>query len=82
LFSLLLGLFISNVLDTPKWLKAGIQSEFYIQIGLVLPGASILFTEIMKAGLYGVDQAVIVVVTVWYFTYWIARKLKVDDESA
>jgi uncharacterized membrane protein YadS len=82
LFSLLLGLFISNVSDTPKWLKAGIQSEFYIQIGLVLPGASILFTEIMKAGIYGVDQAVIVVVTVWYCTNWIARKLKVDDESA
>ncbi len=80
LFSLLLGLFISNVLSTPNWLKAGIQSEFYIKIGLVLLGASILFTEIMKAGLYGVAQAVIVVVTVWYFAYWVARKLKVDDE--
>jgi uncharacterized integral membrane protein (TIGR00698 family) len=80
LFSLLLGLFISNVLGTPKWLKAGIQSEFYIKIGLVLLGASILFTEIMKAGLYGVAQAVIVVVAVWYFAYWVARKLKVDDE--
>jgi len=80
LFSLLLGLFISNVLRTPEWLKDGIQSEFYIKIGLVLLGASILFTEIMKAGLYGVAQAVIVVVSVWYFAYWIARKLKVDDE--
>ncbi len=80
LFSLLLGLFISNVLRTPEWLKDGIQSEFYIKIGLVLLGASILFTEIMKAGLYGVAQAVIVVISVWYFAYWIARKLKVDDE--
>ncbi|HOI31455.1 MAG: putative sulfate exporter family transporter [Bacteroidales bacterium] len=80
LFSLLIGLFISNVLKTPEWLKAGIQSEFYIKIGLVLLGASILFSEIMKAGLYGVAQAVIVVVSVWYFAYWIARKLKVDDE--
>ncbi len=80
LFSLVIGLFISNVLKTPEWLKAGIQSEFYIKIGLVMLGASILFTEIMKAGLYGVAQAVIVVVTVWYFAYWIARKLKVDEE--
>lgn len=80
LFSLLIGLFISNVIKTPQWLKAGIQSEFYIKIGLVMLGATILFSEIMKAGLYGVLQAVIVVVSVWYFAFWIAKKLKVDEE--
>ncbi len=80
LFSLLIGLFISNVIKTPQWLKAGIQSEFYIKIGLVMLGATILFSEIMKAGLYGVLQAVIIVVSVWYFAFWIAKKLKVDEE--
>jgi len=80
LFSLLIGLFISNVLSTPAWLKAGIQSEFYIKIGLVMLGTTILFSEIMKAGLFGVLQAVIVVVSVWYFAFRIARKLKVDEE--
>ncbi|MDP2424662.1 MAG: putative sulfate exporter family transporter [Bacteroidales bacterium] len=80
LFSLLIGLFISNVLKTPKWLKEGIQSEFYIKVGLVMLGSTILFSEIMKAGVYGLIQAIIIVVSVWYFAYWIAKKLKVDEE--
>lgn len=80
IFSLLIGLFISNVVGTPKWLKEGIQSEFYIKIGLVMLGATILFSEIMKAGLFGVMQAVLVVLSVWYFTYWLAKKLKLDAE--
>ncbi|HEX2976772.1 MAG TPA: putative sulfate exporter family transporter [Bacteroidales bacterium] len=80
LFSLVIGLFVSNVIGTPKWLKEGIQSEFYIKIGLVMLGATILFSEIMKAGLFGVLQAVIIVLSVWYFAFWIAKKLKVDAE--
>ncbi|MDP2089782.1 MAG: putative sulfate exporter family transporter [Flavobacteriaceae bacterium] len=80
LFSLLIGLFIRNVIKVPDWLKSGIQSEFYIKIGLVMLGASVLFSEIMKAGFYGLLQAVIVVVSVWYFAYWIAKKMKIDEE--
>jgi uncharacterized membrane protein YadS len=80
LFSLIIGLFISNVPGTPVWLREGIQSEFYIKIGLVMLGATILFSEIMKAGVFGLLQAVIIVFSVWYFAFWIAKKLKVDDE--
>lgn len=82
LFSLVIGLFVSNVIGTPKWLKEGIQSEFYIKIGLVMLGATILFSEIMKAGLFGVLQAIIIVMSVWYFAFWVAKKLKVDSELA
>ncbi len=80
IFSLLIGLFISNVVGTPKWLKEGIQSEFYIKIGLVMLGATILFSEIMKAGLFGVIQAIVVVMGVWYFAFWIGKKFKIDSE--
>ncbi len=80
LFSLLIGLFISNVLKTPAWLKEGIQSEFYIKVGLVMLGSTILFSEIMRAGFNGLIQAVVVVMTVWYLAFWIAKKLKVDEE--
>lgn len=80
IFSLLIGLFISNVIGTPKWLKEGIQSEFYIKIGLVMLGATILFGEIMKAGLFGLAQALIVIIGVWYFAFWIAKKMKIDEE--
>ncbi|MFA6951139.1 MAG: putative sulfate exporter family transporter [Lentimicrobiaceae bacterium] len=80
IFSLVIGLFVSNVIGTPKWLKEGIQSEFYIKIGLVMLGATILFSEIMQAGLFGIIQALIVVFCVWYFAFWISKKLKVDSE--
>ncbi|MDP3352724.1 MAG: putative sulfate exporter family transporter [Flavobacteriaceae bacterium] len=80
LFSLIIGLVISNIFKVPSWLKSGIQSEFYIKIGLVMLGASVLFSEIMKAGFYGLIQAIVVVVSVWYFAYWIAKKMKIDEE--
>lgn len=45
-------------------------------------GADILFSEIMRAGFYGLLQAVVVVISVWYFAFWLAKKLKVDDEMS
>lgn len=80
LFSLLLGLIIGNLFRIPSWLKPGVQTELYVKIGLVLLGATILFKDIMTAGTFGLLQAVIVVITVWYFTFWVSRKMKVDDE--
>ena len=80
LFSLGLGLLIGNLVKLPDWLRAGAQSEFYVKTGLVLLGSTILFGDILSAGSFGLIQAVIVVIAVWYFTFWIARKMKVDDE--
>ncbi len=80
LFSLLIGLIIGNVFRLPGWLRAGVQTELYVKIGLVLLGATILFKDILSAGSFGLIQAVIVVTVVWYFAFWISRKMKVDDE--
>ena len=82
LWCLFLGLFVSNVIGLPDWLKPAVRTEFYIKTGLVILGAGILFGEIVQAGFYGILQAVLVVVVVWYFTYWLAKKMKVDDEFA
>lgn len=79
-FSVALGLLIRNTVGLPKWLAPAVRSEYYIKIGLVLLGTSVLFGEIMKAGALGMLQAVVVVFTVWYFTFWLARKLKLDSE--
>ena len=79
-FSILIGLLISNTIRVPDWMKPAIQSEFYIKIGLVLMGTSVLFNNIMKAGALGLVQALVVVISVWYIAFWIARKLKVDAE--
>ena len=82
LWCLFLGLFVSNVLKVPEWLMTAVRTEYYIKTGLVILGAGILFGEIVKAGAYGIIQAVLVVGVVWYLTWWIARKMKVDDEFA
>lgn len=82
LWCLFLGLFVSNVLGTPEWLKVAVRTEFYIKSGLVILGTRILFGEILKAGAYGLIQALGVVFVVWYFCYWFAKKLKVDDDFA
>lgn len=80
LFSLLLGLLINNVFGVPAWLKPAIQTELYIKIGLVLLGANVLFQEIINAGGLGILQSVVVVFAVWYFTFWLTKRLGLDDE--
>ncbi len=82
IFSLILGLVISNVFRLPVWFRNSITSEMFVKIGLVLLGTSIIFGDILKAGAYGLIQALVVVVTVWYFSYWLCRKLKIDDEMS
>lgn len=79
-FGLLFGLVASNVFNLPDWLRTAARSEFFIKTGLVILGTSILFTDIVKAGLPGILQAVAVVSIVWFFSLWLSRRLKVDDE--
>ncbi len=81
-WALLFGLFISNVFGVPEWLKTAVKTEFFIKIGLVLLGAEVLFTTIMKVGAYGMVQAIIVIVAVFYVCFWLARKFGLDDEFA
>jgi len=79
-FALLIGLLLSNLFSLPAWLKEAARSEFFIKTGLIILGTSILFTDIIKAGLPGILQSVIVVAAVWFFALWLCRRLKVDDE--
>ncbi len=81
-FSVLIGLIVRNTIGLPKWMESAVRSEYYIKAGLVILGSSILFGEIMKAGSLGMLQAVIVVFSVWYFSFWISRKMGVDSEMS
>ncbi|GAA3965291.1 hypothetical protein GCM10022246_17980 [Pedobacter ginsengiterrae] len=79
-FALLIGIVLGNLIKLPLWLKEAVRSEFYIKTGLVILGTTILSADLIKAGLPGIIQAVIVVSAVWFFSLWLSRKLKVDDE--
>lgn len=82
IFALAIGLVINHTLTLPAWLREAARTEFYIKTGLVVLGATIIFDEIVGAGMLGILQAVVVVLSVWAFSFWLARRLKVDDELA
>ena len=81
-FSVIFGLIIRNLFHIPEWLKPAIQGEFFIKIGVVCLGATVLFRDVMKSGAAGLIQAVIVVGIVWFFAYLLARKFKVERATA
>lgn len=82
-FAVLIGLFIRNTIGLPKWMASAVRSEYYIKAGLVILGSSILFNEIMKAGALGMVQGLIVVFSVWYFSFWISTKaFRIDKEMS
>jgi uncharacterized integral membrane protein (TIGR00698 family) len=82
IFSLAIGLFIGNFFTLPEWFKTALSTEIFVKIGLVLLGTSVIFSDILKAGSLGLMQALVVVLSVWYFAFWLCKKLKVDDELA
>ena len=82
IFALAIGLVINHTVGVPNWLREGLKTEYYIKTGLVVLGATILFDEIIGAGMLGIMQALIVVLSVWAFAFWLARRLRVDDEMA
>ena len=82
IFSLLIGLFISNIFSIPKWLKESLSSELFVKIGLVLLGTTVLFDDLLKAGALGLIQSCVVVFTVWNFCFWLCRKMKIDKEMS
>lgn len=81
-FSVLFGLLVRNLFRVPEWLKPAIQGEFFIKIGVVCLGATVLFSDVMKSGFAGLIQAVLVVSIVWFFAYLLARKFKVERSTA
>ncbi|MGJ1286970.1 YeiH family protein [Sphingobacterium spiritivorum] len=82
IFSLVIGLVISNFFKLPQWFKEALSTELYVKIGLVLLGTTVIFGDILKAGSLGLIQALVVVLSVWYFAFWLCKKLKIDNEMS
>lgn len=80
IFSLGIGLLVGNAVKLPEWFRSALSTELFVKIGLVLLGTGIIFSDILTAGSLGLVQALVVVITVWYFAYWICKKLKIDEE--
>lgn len=80
-FALIFGLIIANTVGTPDWLKPAVQTEYFIKIGLVVMGFSVLFSNIVNFGLYGLAIAwgvtPIVIIFMWLFG---TKVLKLDNK--
>jgi uncharacterized membrane protein YadS len=42
----------------------------------------VIFGDILKAGSLGLIQALVVVISVWYFAFWVSKKMGIDEEFA
>lgn len=82
IFALGIGLVISNFFKLPAWFTAALSTELYVKVGLILLGTTVIFGDILKAGSLGLIQALVVVISVWYFAFWICKKMKIDREMA
>lgn len=80
IFSLCIGLLIGNTVKLPLWLKESLSAELLVKIGLVLLGTNVIFSDILKAGSLGLIQSLVVVLSVWYFAFWLCKKFKIDEE--
>ena len=81
IFALALGL-LAAISAAPSPLRAAASSELFIKTGLVLMGATILFSDVVQAGVLGLVQALGVVVVVWYVSFWLASRFRVDEGLA
>jgi uncharacterized integral membrane protein (TIGR00698 family) len=82
IFALAIGLLVGHTTSVRAGFAEAVQAEFYIKIGLIVMGAGILFSELVQIGVVGIVQAIVVVLSVWFFSFWLAKRLEVDDELA
>lgn len=82
IWAVTLGLLANLVLSATKTKQAVtpvIRTELFLKTGLVLLGTSVNLTEIGAVGLKGFGQAVIMVTSVFLFTWWVAGLFKLTD---
>ncbi|GMN98895.1 YeiH family protein [Parageobacillus thermoglucosidasius] len=82
LIALAIGLVISNIIPIPDWFEAALRTELYVKVGIVLLGATLPFTLIVKAGPVAILQATIIAVVTFATIYFVGSKLVLDKRFA
>jgi len=83
LWAVAVGLGANLVLRTVGvWekVKQAFRAELFLKVGLVLLGAGVNFTQVMSVGAKGVVQALIMVIAVFLFTWWLGGVFKLDGK--
>ncbi|HZK04626.1 MAG TPA: putative sulfate exporter family transporter [Actinomycetaceae bacterium] len=83
IYAILLGFganALLSILGVRERMSAAFRTEFFIKTGLVLLGASINFGVIASAAGPAIVQAVLLITTVFLFTWWFAGVLGLDHQ--
>lgn len=59
--------------------RPAIRTELYLKIGLVLLGARLSLTDLLVTGAGGLVQALVMVTSVFFFTWWIAGRFQLPE---
>ncbi|WP_248960696.1 YeiH family protein [Sphaerisporangium perillae] len=82
-YAIVLGL-LGNAVLTATGLRdrlaGGFRTEFFIKTGLVLLGASINLKVIVTAAGPAIIQGIVLISTVFLFTWWLGGRLGLDDK--
>jgi uncharacterized membrane protein YadS len=82
LVAAVLGLIVNVIMratNTHDFIAPAIKTELFLKIGLVVMGARIAFGQILAKGFGGLVQALIMVTSVFFFTWWLATKMNIAD---
>ena len=76
------GLVFNGILkatNTFDRVKSGFKTELFLKIGLILLGASVSFAVLVTAAGGAVIQGLIMVTSVYFFSWWLSGKFGIPD---
>ncbi len=73
------GNLVLRLLGLRQKIQAGIRTELFLKIGLVLLGAGINLSLLVSTAGGAVIQALIMITCVFFFSFWVAGKFGLDD---
>ncbi|MEW5826020.1 MAG: putative sulfate exporter family transporter [Candidatus Bipolaricaulota bacterium] len=83
LVAVLVGLLVNALLRATKTHEAVrpvLRTEFFLKVGLVLMAAGLNIGVIMRQGAGGLLQALVLVTSVFLFTWWAATRMKLPEQ--
>lgn len=81
-YAIVIGLLFNAVLSAlgvRARLASGFRTEFFIKTGLVLLGGTVVLSVIVRAAGPAIVQALVLITGVFFFTWWVAGRLGLDD---
>jgi uncharacterized membrane protein YadS len=76
----ILGNLLVRLFKIRDFIRPGVRTELFLKIGLVLLGAGTNLALIGTAASGAIVQALIMIVSVFFFSWWMGGLLKLDDK--